>query len=48
MSNPYVIHVYPGHQGEPTHDTDHNGACWCEPTPQHDGQHEVWIHRRVN
>jgi hypothetical protein len=47
MINPYVIHLYPAHEGEPAHDTSAIHACWCEPTSHRDGKHTVWTHRRT-
>lgn len=48
MSNPYVFHVYPTHKGEPVHDTNHGGECWCEPTCERHGEQSIWYHKRVN
>lgn len=49
MGNPFIIHVYPTHQGEPKHDTFHGGECWCEPQLEEvDNSRVMWVHRRVN
>jgi len=51
MCDPYAIHVYPAHNGEPEHHTDGGdaaGKCWCDPIRRDEGDSVIWLHRRTH